>query len=360
MGLTCISRDRGLAVPVILREASPRQPMAAVIACLVLLSPGSEVRAQNAEAFTMALDRYDRAVNQAEALAKKLEGITCITAIAFPELQKQADRIIAEMNSTYRDVGGSNLFLRDRTTPDPVYQKQLGFWDDDDDRADDLEEDIALQLYRLKTNPCPPEQTFFHAPLPKQTSYFDGGHLGIELAKNSGVERKIERNAFNDAVTNNFRDSGDPLGIGIVAGYNFRPSNGNFVVGPFASFFITAPGLYLYGLAGAAFVNHDLNVNFATAARSNVTTPGFTLGLGGEYHPSSWQITGHPVTLFAQYQHTWWNDANFNTPTSSPAFNYAFRREDDTLKLGVNFYFGADQSQPAASQKYPVKAPASK
>jgi hypothetical protein len=168
-------------------------------------------------------------------------------------------------------------------------------------------------------------------------------------------------------VTNQFTDSGDPLGIGIVGGYNFKPWNNNVVVGPFASFdylnqtinhnfeggqflgttthwfinagvkagVVTAPGFYLYGLAGAAFLNHDLNVNFATAAQSNTTTPGFTAGLGGEYQPPSWRLAGHPVSVFAQYQHTWWSNANFNTPTSSPAFNYTFRREDDTIKLGV-------------------------
>jgi opacity protein-like surface antigen len=249
-----------------------------------------------------------------------------------------------------------------------------------------------MQLYRLKTNPCPPEQIFLHAPLPRQTSYFDGGYLGIELAKTSARERKTETPVGSDDPTFRTTDSGDPIGFGILAGYNFRPSNGNFVVGPFASFdylrqtinhnfaggqflgsttnwfgnvgvkagFVTAPGFYLYGLAGAAFVNHDLNVNFATAARSNVTTPGFTLGLGGEYRPTSWQVAGHPVTLFAQYQHTWWNNADFNRPASSPAFNYVFQRQDDTFRLGVNFYFAADASQPATSQKYPVKAPASK
>jgi hypothetical protein len=46
---------------------------------------------------------------------------------------------------------------------------------------------------------------------------------------------------------------------------------------------VTAPGFYLHGLAGAAFLNHDLNVNLATIAQSNVTTPGFTAGIGGEY-----------------------------------------------------------------------------
>lgn len=214
-----------------------------------------------------------------------------------------------------------------------------------------------------------------------------GGYLGGELVKNTGRVRTTERFAANDLITNEFNDSGDPLGVGVIVGYNFRPFNNSIVIGPFASFdylnqtinhnfaggqflgttthwfinagvkagFVTAPGIYLYGLAGAAWLNHDLNVNFATAAQSNVTTPGVTVGLGGEYHLSSWRIAGHPVSVFAQYQHTWWDNANFNRPASSPAFNYAFRREDDTIKFGVNFYFGAAPS-PAAPA-YPAKAP---
>jgi hypothetical protein len=207
--------------------------------------------------------------------------------------------------------------------------------------------------------PCPP---------PTQTA---GLYLGGELIKTSGRVRTTERSAATGAVTNEFDDSGDPIGGGIVAGYNFSPWNNNIVVGPFASFdwlnltinhnfaggqflgtttnwiinagvkagVVTMPGVYLYGLAGAAWLNHDLNINFATAARQNTTTPGFTLGLGGEYKPTSWRLFGNPVSVFAQYQHTWWSTANFNMPASSPAFNYAFKRDDDTFKLGVNVYF---------------------
>jgi hypothetical protein len=72
-----------------------------------------------------------------------------------------------------------------------------------------------------------------------------------------------------------------------------------------------------------------------------------------------------PVSVFAQYQHTWWGNANFNRPASSPFFNYAFRRDDDTLKLGVNFHFGAPTAAalgvpaaPRTAPAYPVKAPA--
>jgi opacity protein-like surface antigen len=384
MGLACISGGRGLAVAVILREARPLRPMVAVIACIGLLAPGSPVRAQTSDDFTMALDRYDRAVNQAEAFVKRLEGMTCISAVAFPGLQKQADRILAAMKSTSEAVVNSNPMIANA-----VHAKQLRFWEHDEDRADDIEEDIGLQLYRLQNNPCPPEQIYVNAPLPRPTSYFGGGYIGIQLAKTSARERKIETPVGADDPTFRATDSGDPLGVGIVAGYNFRPWNNNIGVGPFASFdylrqtinhdfaggqflgstthwfgnvgvkagFVTAPGVYIYGLAGAAFVNHDLNVNFATAAWSNVTTPGATVGLGAEYQPSSWQLSGHPVTLFASYQHTWWDTANFNRPTSSPGFNYAFQREDDTFKLGVNFYFAAAPASPPA---YPVKAPALK
>jgi hypothetical protein len=34
------------------------------------------------------------------------------------------------------------------------------------------------------------------------------------------------------------------------------------------------PGALVYGLAGASFLNQDLNINFAAAASKNTTTPG--------------------------------------------------------------------------------------
>jgi len=35
-----------------------------------------------------------------------------------------------------------------------------------------------------------------------------------------------------------------------------------------------------------------------------------------------------------------------HTPTSSPAFNYAFKREDDTIKFGVNIYLSRMSRRP--------------
>lgn len=208
------------------------------------------------------------------------------------------------------------------------------------------------------------------------------------IGLNRATQVTTERSRITDN-TKEFRTHGDPPGIGFAATYLFAPGTGALRVGPFASFdilrqtvnhdfaggqflgttthwFATAglkagavvrPDLFIYGLTGASWLNENLNVNFATASSSNVTIPGVTLGLGAEYRPLSWQVGGHPVTLFAQYQHTWWSTANFDAPASSPGFNYAFRREDDTLKLGVNFYFAA---APPAAAAYPVKALVSK
>jgi len=99
-------------------------------------------------------------------------------------------------------------------------------------------------------------------------------------------------------------------------------------------------GLWLYGIAGVSVLNETLNVNFIPVASSrNTTVPGGTLGIGGAWQPGFLQGFSRPVALFAEYQHTWWQDAQFNTPAASPAFNYNFRRkagrgEDRTASAG--------------------------
>jgi hypothetical protein len=59
----------------------------------------------------------------------------------------------------------------------------------------------------------------------------------------------------------------------------------------------------------------------------------------------------------AEYHHTWWQDAQFNSPAASPLFSYNFRRQDDVVKLGFNVHFDEPPSAPPASSTYPVKAP---
>ena len=211
------------------------------------------------------------------------------------------------------------------------------------------------RITRLRKVPCP------------ETPTNTAGYVGVEILKNAARVQSTEKNATTGATTNQFSDSGDPIGGGLTAGYNFRFPSSRFFAGPYVSFdwlkqtvnhtftggsflgtttnwlvslggkfgVTVMPQLDLYGLAGVTWLNQSLNVNFATSASRTTTTPGFTLGLGAEYKPD-WHV---PVSLFLQYQHTWYSDADFNTPSSSPAFNYTFKRDDDTVKLGANFYF---------------------
>jgi hypothetical protein len=226
--------------------------------------------------------------------------------------------------------------------------------------------------------PCPPTQS----------ASSTGIYLGGELVKNWGRVRSTERLAATDAVTNQFTDSADPFGGGVIVGYKFAPWANTIVVSPFASFdFLHAPvnhtfpggsflgttgnfmgtagvkvgpqlatGVWLYGIAGVSVLNETLNINFIpTASARRVDVAGATLGFGGAWQPGFLQGFGRPVSLFLEYQHSWWGDATFNTPAASPFFNYTFRREDDMVKFGFTVSLGDPPPPPARS--FPVKAP---
>lgn len=210
-----------------------------------------------------------------------------------------------------------------------------------------------------------------------------GAYVGIEGAKNTGSLKITETLSAFGIITNEFSERNDPLGVGIVAGYYFRPGNSMIVAGPFASFdflsqkinhtfpggaflgtqtrwignagmkagVVTRAGIFLYGIAGVGVLNQDLNINFGGpfVTSSNTTVPGFTLGLGGEMRPAFLQRFARPVSVFVQYQHTWWQDAKLNQPAASPLFNYNFRRADDTLRFGLNIHFGGPTQPPPAA-----------
>jgi opacity protein-like surface antigen len=230
-----------------------------------------------------------------------------------------------------------------------------------------------------KTEPpatCPPKsQTMVPPAAPSVTGEF---YVGIEGLKNTGDQRIIESEADTGTVTNRLQRREDPLGVGIVVGYNVAPWN-NIVVGPFASldylrqtinhtfaggtfigsttnwvatFGVKAglpvyPGVLIYGLTGLGVLNETLNINFGgPITSSNKTVPGFALGGGAEWRPAMLQGWGGPVALFVQYQHTWWDDAKLDRPAASPLFNYNYKRDDDTIRFGFNIYFNGMSAPP--------------
>jgi hypothetical protein len=58
------------------------------------------------------------------------------------------------------------------------------------------------------------------------------------------------------------------------------------------------------------------------------------------------------VSLFLEYQHTWWQDATFNTPAASPFFNYTFRRDDDVVKFGFTVLLNSPPPAPARHPRW--------
>jgi len=252
--------------------------------------------------------------------------------------------------------------------------------------AEAADEDIPfVGTVTVTVKKCPP-------PPPSETYIFDwdtGLWVGGELSENWGRVRTTETDALTDDVTSILNDSGNALGGGIAVGWNFRPWGNSVFIGPFASFdffnqtinrnfaggtFIgttahwtatlggkvgigVAPDVALYALSGVSWLNENLNINFGGPVTSQTTTvPGFTLGTGSEWRPSALQGFGVPVALFVQYQHTWWQNGALTMPAASPLFDYAFRRNDDTIKFGVHIYLGSGAS-PASAPTYPVKAP---
>jgi hypothetical protein len=244
-------------------------------------------------------------------------------------------------------------------------------------KLSNLEHDLLRYIRELEHYPtCPPGSVY------PQIGFFIGGHF-IKL---TGDVKSTERLDATGQVTNQFSDSKDPVGGGLIVGAKFTPWSNNVVLAPFASFdflhaavnhtfaggsflgstanFIGTAGVkvgpqfqsfWAYGIAGVSVLNETLNVNFLPVTSStDANVPGATIGAGFAY-----KLPNLPnVSLFAEYQHTWWRDGKFNTPAASPLFNYTFARQDDVAKLGFTVSLGAPPLPPLSN--LPVKAPISK
>jgi hypothetical protein len=138
------------------------------------------------------------------------------------------------------------------------------------------------------------------------------------------------------------------------------PVNHTFPNGSFLGTTANVAGTFgIKGIAGVSVLNETLNVNFIPVSSSrDATVAGATLGGGVAWQPSFLQGFGLPVALNFEYQHTWWQDAHFDAPAASPAFNYTFRRQDDLFKFGVTV--ALSPSAPTTERPIPVKARPSK
>ncbi|PWT86522.1 MAG: hypothetical protein C5B57_00920 [Blastocatellia bacterium] len=239
----------------------------------------------------------------------------------------------------------------------------------------------------IQFNPPPPSRQVGLIPVFGQT----GVLLGFQIIKVSGDQVITERFAKTDEITSVLSDSKDPVGVGIVLTYNNYMSLGNnIMLSPFVSLdypnisithtfpggtsigtrsnvqgtlgvkvgTAVAPNLAIYGIAGVSAMNETLNIRFASASSDSDTVAGGTLGVGAAFQPAGLRGFGKPMSLFLEYQHTWWQDAHFDRPAASPLFNYTVHREDNTIKFGFNIPIGDQpRAPPARTASMPLKAP---
>jgi opacity protein-like surface antigen len=214
--------------------------------------------------------------------------------------------------------------------------------------------------------PCPPPGT-------QGASNWSGGFGGVYFVGSFSPVKTVEESAATGAVTHSFDDCCTGFGGGLNAGWQWQLPN-NVVLGPvvdaffpndrvshpfaggtylrstldFAATFqaragyIAQPNLLLYAQTGLAVGSQNLKVNFGGPVSSKSdTTPGYTLGGGAELrlYDGPTGFLGQSPSLFLEYSHTWWADANFTTPAASPGFNYTWSRESDVIKAGLRVRF---------------------
>jgi opacity protein-like surface antigen len=202
-----------------------------------------------------------------------------------------------------------------------------------------------------------------------ETVGFTGFYIGGFVAGNFNTLGQTETFKMTDDVTNRFSDKSNAVGGGFNAGFLFSPWNSNILVGPSASvdflnqdtnhtfpgnFFLgqtiniigtvngqigvaATPGLFVYGELGLAFANLDHKLNFSGPVTSvNQTVPGVNLGIGAAFQPH-WEFAGHPVALFAQYNHVILQNATFDNP-GSLGFTYRNQNDFDVFKIGLRLH----------------------
>jgi hypothetical protein len=194
--------------------------------------------------------------------------------------------------------------------------------------------------------------------------------------------------------TSDFRDSGNGLGAGFNAGYNWQPWNNNTVFGvmfdaeflndkvnhtfPGGTFIgstvnftasadiragvLTTPNLLLYGETGASVANQRLQIHFGGPnTDTDKLTPGLNLGGGVEWKlpTNPFPSISHATTLFVEGKHIWWDKASLNTPVASPLFNYTWQRQSNEVVVGFRLALGA-AAPVAPHSDMAVKAPPTK
>jgi opacity protein-like surface antigen len=200
-----------------------------------------------------------------------------------------------------------------------------------------------------------------------QPVHWNGWYVAVDGSGNFNTLGQQERFKMNNAVTNDFSDSGQAMGFGFSAGYLFQTGIPNIVVGASASldvlnqdvnhnlasgFFlgqttgvigavkaqlgvVAAPYLLIYGEAGPAFGSITQKLNFTGPVTAvSETAIGVNFGLGAAFQAPDWQVAGHPVAIFGQINRIILPGTTFDNP-ASPGFIYRNQTDITEVKAGI-------------------------
>lgn len=199
------------------------------------------------------------------------------------------------------------------------------------------------------------------------SAQWSGPFVGAEMLGSLDSVDTTETTAATGATFHKFTSSSSGIGGGVDLGYNWQLPESQFVVGAVASFdglnnsagtvlrtnddyagliearvgYLSNPVLLWYGETGLALAQENATANFGGPTTSlSRTATGYALGGGVE-----WALPAHtlPVaaglSLFADYQHIWWDSGSMTTPAAAPNLDFRWQRESNIVRLGVRLHF---------------------
>jgi hypothetical protein len=196
---------------------------------------------------------------------------------------------------------------------------------------------------------------------------WSGPFVGAELLGSLDSVDTVETTAATGAAFHKFTSSGGGIGGGVDLGYNWQPPDSRFVVGVLASFdglsngaggvfhtnddyagliearagYLLNPVLLWYGETGLALGQENARANLGGPTTSlSRTATGYAIGGGFE-----WALPAHTLpiaagtSLFADYQHIWWDNGTMTMPAAAPNLDFRWQRESNIVRLGVRLHF---------------------
>ncbi len=199
------------------------------------------------------------------------------------------------------------------------------------------------------------------------SAQWSGPFVGAELLGSLDSVDTTETTAATGATFHKFTSSGGGIGGGVDLGYNWQLPQSQFVVGALASFdglsngaggvfhtnddyagliearagYLLNPVLLWYGETGLALGQENVKANLGGPTTSlSRTATGYALGGGFEWAlPAQTLPIAAGTSLFADYQHIWWDSGTMTTPAAAPNLDFRWQRESNIVRLGVRLHF---------------------